>query len=92
LPKKFPRPKGINWELPRIEGEPIVKCEICGGEGIADEIEIFHRGCRLSEAFPSAYEAKDGMLFFDPQKMREDLEKLGKGEPEQDSSVAARHA
>ena len=84
MTKKFPRPpKGIKWELPRIEGEPIVKCDVCGGEGIADEVEIFHRGCRLSEAFPNAYEKIDGMLFFDPRKMREDVEKLGKSGSEE---------
>ena len=75
--KRLPRPKGIKWELPKIEGEEVVACEICGGEGVAAEIEIFHRGCRLGQAFPDAYEKKDGFLFFDPRKMREHMERDG---------------
>jgi hypothetical protein len=59
-------------------------CELCGAEGHPFYIESFHRGCRLSEWFPNAYATKNGMLFFDPRKMREEFEKRGKKESEQD--------
>jgi hypothetical protein len=37
----------------------------------------------LSQAFPNAYEEKDGMLFFDPRKMRDDADNVGDIGPEQ---------
>jgi len=51
------------------------KCEICGDEGSTWGIEVRHRGCRLSQAFPEAYRREGGLLLFDPTKMKEHLEK-----------------
>ncbi len=62
------------WEPPAdLEPE---RCEVCGGEGHPFEIEIFHRGCRLKNAFPNAHKEKDGMLFFDPARMKENIKTL----------------
>lgn len=61
-------------------------CEVCGSEGHPLYIEIFHRGCRLSEWLPNAYEKKGGFLFFDPRKMREQLERDGIATPEPKNS------
>ena len=54
---------------------PDEKCDVCGAEGHTFDIEIFHRSCRFKAAIPDAYTRKDGLLFFDPVKMKEHLEK-----------------
>ncbi len=64
--------------------EELEKCEVCGVEADQLDIEIFHRACRFKRAFPDAYEEKDGLLFFDPAKMREQLERSdSKQEPDE---------
>jgi hypothetical protein len=49
-------------------------CDVCGVLGDPLDIEVLHRGCRFKALFPQAYEERDGMLFFDPKKMREQFE------------------
>ncbi|MDO8616737.1 MAG: hypothetical protein Q7T33_13540 [Dehalococcoidia bacterium] len=61
--------------------EEIEKCPICGGEGDPWEIEVFHRACRLKRAFPGAYHRDGDLLFFDPEKMRQQLENEESAEP-----------
>ena len=55
-----------------------VKCKHCGKiVQDEDELEIYHRGCRLKAAFPVAYTQKGSLLFFDLKKVTEELEKHG---------------
>jgi len=54
--------------------EELEKCDICGAEGDPWEIEVFHRACRLKRAFPGAYREEDGLLFFDPEMMKQQME------------------
>lgn len=58
-----------------MDAEERAKCAICGDEGHPYDIEIYHRGCRLSAAFPGAYRREGRLLSFDPTKMKEHLEK-----------------
>jgi hypothetical protein len=52
------------------------RCEHCG-EICADEdsLEVFHRACRLTAAFPDCYEAQGSLLLFDPKKLAARIKK-----------------
>jgi hypothetical protein len=60
----------VEWNREKMPEEFWVLCDVCGTRGDPLDIEVRHRSCRLKEAFPDAYAEKDGMLFFDPLKMR----------------------
>ena len=50
------------------------KCEHCGVEADEDEIDIYHRSCRLKAAFPGAYTEAGGIVSFDVPKITEAIE------------------
>jgi hypothetical protein len=50
------------------------KCEHCGVEADEDEIDIYHRSCRLKSAFPGAYTEAGGIVSFDVSKIAEAIE------------------
>ena len=54
-----------------------VACEVCGTRGDPLDVEVRHRRCRLKAAFPDANEEKDGLMVFDPRKMREAIKAVG---------------
>jgi hypothetical protein len=61
----------VEWNAEKLPEELWVTCRVCGERGDPLDIDVFHRGCRLSRALPEAYEERDGLLIFAPKKMRE---------------------
>ena len=47
-----------------------------------DEGDISYRGCRLAHAFPNAYTKRNGLLFFDTNKISKSMQKSKSQESE----------